>query len=79
MNETSFNLIKNDKYLKMILQNLLTIGNLLNAGNTKKGQADGFDLGTLDLAFSKKDNNKKSLIVTIIHQIMKEDEKFVFF
>ena len=64
----------------MILQNLLTIGNFMNAGNKLKGQADGFEINTLSQqAFSIKDNNKKSLIVTVIHQIMKEDDKFVFF
>jgi len=40
----TFLLIKDNSQFHLILSKILTIGNILNAGNVKRGQADGFML-----------------------------------
>ena len=52
-----FNEIKTDENLKEILCIILNIGNLMNAGNKLKGQADGYYLDALSKTTSIKDVN----------------------
>ena len=55
--------LRDNMYIKMLLGEILTLGNILNARNDTLGQADGFRLSSTLPAFcKKKDNNKDSAL-----------------
>lgn len=68
--------IETNKYLLKIVGMTLSIGNILNGGDPKKGQADGFDLPVLGKLVSMKDNTNKTLLQYICKKIDEEDPEF---
>lgn len=48
-------------HVKKLLSCILTLGNILNAKDSKLNRADGFDLKFLTLFASKKDGHKNSV------------------
>ena len=57
---------------------ILKIGNLMNAGDLKKGQADGFDIeGSFGRCGTTRDQNNKSIYKIILENLHKEDEEII--
>ena len=58
--------------MKPILSVVLTVGNYLNGG-TPKGQADGFDIESLNKLIMVKDSTNKQTLLDYIVKIVKEN------
>ena len=54
---------------------ILAIGNVLNAG-TAKGQADGFDIKTLNSVTTFKDNTKQTMLSFICKKMLGAHQDF---
>jgi hypothetical protein len=68
-------LIENNEVMKNLLGHILRVGNILNAGDAKRGQADGFEIESLSKAVSTKDKNNRSVLKMICeHLVEKNDE-----
>ena len=67
--------LKNNKYFFLILQMILSLGNILN-NDTGKGQADGFSLDLLSNISGIKDSRGQSILVFICKQAHKKDNSF---
>lgn len=71
---SAFSIIKDSKHIHGILSKILTIGNMMNAGDLKRGQADGFLLGD---AFNKvnslRDVDGMSILKHICKMMHEED------
>lgn len=65
--------------LRKLLGAVLQIGNCLNAGNAKKGQADGFKIKDLQLTTSIKDDKGTSILQFICEKLQRDDQDFVNF
>ena len=70
--------LKNNKHFYLMLQMILSLGNILN-GDTGKGQADGFSLDLLSNIAGIKDTRGQSILVFICKQTHKKDNSFVGF
>lgn len=68
--------LQDNVYIKKILGGILSLGNILNAGNKSLEQADGFDMLTVLSFCKKKDNNKDSALYQICVQVHQEDNDF---
>ena len=68
--------MRKDAHLMKLLGAILLVGNTLNAGNAKKGQADGFDIHNLDATTAIKSKDNHSLLSVIVKQICTDDDSF---
>jgi len=64
--------VKNDKRIAKILEIILHVGNFLNAGNRRLGQAAGFDLETLTKLNDTKTTDNKLTILEVIVEMIKD-------
>lgn len=62
-----------------LLGAILHFGNCLNAGNPKKGQADGFKISELTLTENIKDENGMSILQHICNALVLDDDTFMDF
>lgn len=61
-----------------ILRKILTIGNFMNAGDPKRGQADGFILGdAFNKVVSLRSVDNESILKIICKKMYEDDENFV--
>lgn len=65
-----------NKYMKPLLSHILRIGNILNAGDKKKGQGDGFEIESLSKAASTKGNDGVSVLKQIIIWQLAQDAEW---
>ena len=55
--------LKDNLFIKTLMGQILTLGNILNARNERLNRADGFRIhSTLSSFLRKKDNNKDSAL-----------------
>jgi hypothetical protein len=64
--------IKTDKRIAKILEVILHVGNFLNAGNRRLGQAQGFDLETLSKLQDTKTTDNKLTILEVIVEMLQD-------
>lgn len=55
---------------------ILAVGNICNAGDPKKGRADGFNYDALHGTFRSKTNNGDSMLKFICQKLAEEDKSF---
>lgn len=68
--------LREEKMWMDLLGSILTIGNLLNAGNAKKGQADGFDIKNIRSTLTIKGADGSSLLKIICLEHLAKDASF---
>jgi len=68
--------LREEKMWMDLLGSILTIGNLLNAGNVKKGQADGFDIKNIRSTLTIKGADGSSLLKIICLEHLEKDASF---
>jgi hypothetical protein len=74
----SFATVKGNKHIHEILRKILTIGNLMNAGDIKRGQADGFLLGdAFNKVTSLRSVDNESILKIVCKKMHEGDETFV--
>jgi hypothetical protein len=56
---------------------ILALGNVLNGGSEKQGQADGFDIRALSSTATFKDNEGKTMLHFITKRLIASDSDFV--
>lgn len=56
----------------MVLGAVLALGNYMNGGHNKRGQADGFQIDALSKALEIKDNANKQTLVEYLIGLMKD-------
>lgn len=61
--------LNNNKWIKLILGSVVSVGNILNAGKVKLNRADGFTSEFFNTLLGKVDSNKKSIFLSILLQI----------
>jgi hypothetical protein len=66
--------IKTDKRITKILEIILHVGNFLNAGNRRLGQAQGFDLETLSKLQDTKTSDNKFTILEVIVEMIRDQK-----
>lgn len=69
-------IIGSNNFNSKLLGAVLYYGNCLNAGNAKKGQADGFRIKDLSLTESIKDVKGNSMLQDICQRLCNENEDF---
>jgi len=57
-----FKELRENEYFFKILGGILTIGNIMNAGNKNRGQADGFLIDSFSRSFSVRDADNTSVM-----------------
>lgn len=70
---SSFDKLMNDRLFKLLLSAILHVGNICNAGDPKKGRADGFSYDAIHATFRTKTHNGDSML-KFICQKLKEEE-----
>ena len=68
--------LQGNVHIKKILGCILSLGNVLNAGNKTLEQADGFDMMTVLSFCKKRDNNQDNALYQICVQVHQEDNDF---
>lgn len=58
---------------------VLRIGNVMNAGNKNRGQADGFLMDSFSRTFSVRDIDGNSVMQIVLRKIFSEDEGIATF
>jgi hypothetical protein len=56
----------------VVLGAVLALGNYMNGGHVKRGQADGFQIDALSKAMEIKDNQNKMTLVEYLINLMKD-------
>ena len=75
----AFSQLADSEYIHSILGSILKIGNVMNAGNKARGQADGFELDGISKANSLKTVDGESMMKVICNKMFEKDEKFAEF
>ena len=68
-----FKQLQTDRQFKLLLGAILAVGNVCNAGDPKKGRADGFNYDALHATFRSKTVNGDSML-KFICQKLDQDE-----
>ena len=75
----AFQVIIESPKLRKLFGAVLRFGNLMNAGNKSRGQADGFDLNDLKSTGTLKDPDGRSILQIICKTLYEEDNEFIKF
>jgi hypothetical protein len=70
-----YTIVQSNEYFLEMLGIILAIGNVLNGG-TPKGQADGFDIKTLNSVVTFKDSKKHSMLSFICKKMLAAHQDF---
>ena len=66
---SSFDKLRNDSMFHLLLGAILAVGNICNAGDPKKGRADGFNYDALHATFRSKTNHGDSMLKFICQKL----------
>jgi hypothetical protein len=69
-----YKVIKTDKHLLSVYGHILAVGNILNGGSEKQGQADGFDIRALSSAATFKSNTGKTMLQFITKRLCEQED-----
>lgn len=70
---SAFDKLQTDHSFKLLLGAILQVGNICNAGDAKKGRADGFSYDALHATFRAKTANGDSMLKFICKKLAEEE------
>lgn len=73
---SSFEALRTDRQFMLLLSAVLAVGNVCNAGDPKKGRADGYNYDALHATFRSKTVNGDSMLKYICQKLAQEDAAF---